>query len=60
MDAPSDARLDQNIRLAVDQKGSQLVDTKKLRPGLWKVRVEWSVNGEEFFFDKSIVVNFSA
>jgi hypothetical protein len=57
---PSDARLDRNIRLAVDEKGSQLVDTKKLRAGLWKVRVEWSVDGHEFFFDKSIVVNFRA
>jgi hypothetical protein len=57
---PSDARLDQNIQLAVDEKGSQLVDTKKLRSGLWKVRVEWSVNGQEFFFDQSIVVNFGA
>jgi len=53
---PSDARLDQNIQLAVDKQGLQLVDGKKLQAGLWKVRVEWSVNGQEFVFNKSIVV----
>ena len=54
---PSDARLDQSIRLALDPTGVQRLDAKRLRSGLWKIRVQWNVSGQEFFFDKSIVVN---
>jgi hypothetical protein len=53
---PSDARLDQHLDLAVNAEGIQRVDARTLRPGLWKVRLRWQANGEEFYFDQSIVV----
>ena len=53
---PSDAKLDREIELALNAEGMQRVDTRTLRPGLWKVRVQWRVNGEEFYFDRSVVI----
>ena len=53
---PSDAQLDQELRLALDQKGQQRVDTRPLRAGLWKVRVRWAVDGREFYLDQPVVV----
>ncbi|MBI5775004.1 MAG: FixH family protein [Verrucomicrobia bacterium] len=53
---PSDAKLDRRLPLNVDTAGTQTMDAKALRPGLWKVRVQWKVGGEEFFFDRPILI----
>lgn len=53
---PADARLDRQLPLAVGTDGVQHLDARDLRAGLWKVRVEWSVAGEEFFIDRSVVL----
>jgi nitrogen fixation protein FixH len=53
---PADARLDQELPLAVDNDGVQHVDAATLRSGLWKVRVQWSVADQEYFLDQSIVL----
>ncbi len=51
---PSDARLDHEVTLAVGSDGTQSVDAKRLRPGLWKVRLFWSANGEDYSFVQPI------
>ena len=53
---PSDAMLDRKLKLRPDHAGTQRVDTTGLQPGLWKVRVQWGANGEEFYLDRSIVL----
>ncbi len=53
---PSDARLDQEIPLAVNTAGRQLVDASKLKPGLWKVRVTWKTGGAEYFHGTTLVI----
>ncbi|MHB8521468.1 MAG: FixH family protein [Limisphaerales bacterium] len=53
---PSNARLDQNFRLAVGADGVQKLDVTKLRAGLWKVRVQWTVDGQEYCCDRPIVI----
>lgn len=53
---PSNASLDRNVPLAVNGDGVQRVDAKILPAGLWKVRVQWMVNGEDYFVDRVIVV----
>jgi nitrogen fixation protein FixH len=52
---PSDARLDRHLNLALDHAGAQRIGTANLQPGLWKVRAQWSANGRDFYFDRSIV-----
>lgn len=57
---PSDARLDREITLATDASGMQRLDAADLRAGLWKVRVEWTVGGAEYFVDRPVVVKQAA
>ena len=53
---PSDARLDFELKLALDAGGNQHIDTTHLQPGFWKVRILWSVGAEEFYFDQPVVL----
>jgi hypothetical protein len=53
---PSAAGLDRQIQLALDADGRQTVDVKDLRRGAWKVRVSWTVEGEEYFLDQSLLI----
>jgi len=56
---PSDARLDREVPLAVDANGIQRVNAKTLEGGLWKVRVKWNSNGQEYFLDQPVIVTSS-
>lgn len=54
---PSNARLDHDVPMTLNAAGTQLVDTQALAAGLWKIRVEWSAGGQDYFFDQPVVVN---
>lgn len=54
---PSDENLDQELTLAPGAGGLQKLDAKKLRAGLWQVRVYWTVEGKEYFFGQSVVIS---
>jgi nitrogen fixation protein FixH len=56
---PSDARQDKNIKLAADQNGTQTIDVRGLQSGLWKVRVNWTCAGQEYFVEKPITISNS-
>ena len=53
---PSDARLDREWPLALNADGVQRLDAKQLDNGLWKVRVKWSADGQEYFLDQPVIV----
>lgn len=53
---PSNAKLDRETKLVLNSTGEQTLDAKPLQPGLWKVRVQWTVSGEEYFFDQTVVI----
>jgi hypothetical protein len=53
---PADAKLDRELKLALNASGEQTVSAQPLQPGLWKVRVQWTVRGEEFYFDQTVVI----
>jgi hypothetical protein len=53
---PSDASLDQQFALKLDASGVQRLDVHTLLPGLWKVRVQWTSGGQDYSFDKNIVL----
>ena len=53
---PSDASLDRTVQLVVHAEGTQRLDAKALRPGLWKVRIQWTTAGQDYFFDQSVVI----
>ena len=53
---PSNAKLDFDLPLAVDEQGSQIIPASNLQGGLWKVRVHWTASGKEYFHDQSLVL----
>jgi nitrogen fixation protein FixH len=53
---PSDASLDQQCALQLGSDGFQRVDARALPRGLWKVRVQWTLDGKDYFYDKNIVL----
>jgi nitrogen fixation protein FixH len=53
---PSDERLDQSLPLALDAQGVGRFDAKSLPPGLWKIRIAWTVNGLDYLLDRPVVV----
>lgn len=53
---PSESGLDHQVELRLDASGTQVIDGRDLRAGLWKVRVSWTVDQREYFTEKAIVV----
>jgi nitrogen fixation protein FixH len=53
---PSAEKLDRQLKLEPDRNGVQRIDAGSLSPGLWKVRVTWSVERQEYFMDQNIVI----
>ena len=53
---PSAAGLDRELPLELNEQGVQSVDVSALRPGLWKVRVSWTAENQDYFIDQKVVV----
>lgn len=53
---PAAVDQDQHLRLEPDAQGVQTIDARHLQPGLWKVRVSWTANGEDYYLDQKVVV----
>ncbi len=53
---PSDASLDREIALATDAAGRQVVDASGLREGRWKVRVNWTASGADYFAEQTLLL----
>ncbi len=53
---PSAAGADRRIVLALDGNGRQAVPSREWTPGLWKVRLQWKVGGEEFYAERKVVI----
>jgi nitrogen fixation protein FixH len=53
---PSDAALDREIALATDAQGRQCIDASVLKEGRWKVRVNWTAAGAEYFAEQTLLV----
>ncbi|TAL05772.1 MAG: hypothetical protein EPO07_03130 [Verrucomicrobia bacterium] len=57
---PSATGLDRELKLELNATGSQTVDAATLLPGLWKVRVRWTAQNQDYFADKNVVVKRGA
>ncbi len=56
---PSDSAHDFHLPLQVDAQAVHRSSGVRLLGGLWKIRVEWSVAGKEFYFEHSLVADES-
>jgi len=53
---PSAAKMDRAVRLAPDWDGNQRLDASGLAPGLWRVRVSWTAEKENYYLEQKVVV----
>jgi nitrogen fixation protein FixH len=53
---PSDAALDFEVPLAPDAQGHQVIDTSGMKNGLWKVEMQWVLEGERYSTEESLYV----
>lgn len=53
---PSNAGFDKSFELALDGDARQLVPMEKLPPGYWKVKVVWTLDGEEYYHEEGFVL----
>ena len=51
---PSDASMDKEFPLEAGADGIQRIAVQPLNPGLWKVRIEWTVGDQSYFTEQSI------
>lgn len=57
---PSAMAQDRKIALALDSTGTQRIDASQMSPGLWKVRMSWTVNQQDYFLDQQLVIGSTA
>lgn len=57
---PSAVNLDRQLKLEANASGVQTLDASHLLPGLWRVRVSWTVDRQDYFIDQRIVIGSTA
>jgi nitrogen fixation protein FixH len=57
---PSASGLDRTVKLEPDTGGVQRLDASGLAPGLWRVRVSWTADHQDYFLDQKVVVGSKA
>lgn len=53
---PSDAKEDFKIIIEHGTDLKQLISTEKLTKGLWKVQINWAMDGKEYFNEEKIMI----
>lgn len=54
---PADKNSDIAFNVLPDSTHSQLLTTEFLQKGMWKIKINWQVEGVEYFTEKIIMVN---
>ncbi|NCQ18323.1 MAG: hypothetical protein COZ80_10575 [Ignavibacteria bacterium CG_4_8_14_3_um_filter_37_9] len=54
---PSDSSKDVKTVIQLDSTGMQLISTKKMVKGLWKVQIKWSFENASYSDEKSVFIN---
>jgi hypothetical protein len=53
---PSDTRLDNKVQIKVNENNLQVIDTRAYAKGLWKLKIEWSASGIEYYNEESVMI----
>lgn len=53
---PSDARLDRLFMLDLDSLGQQVISTKGLLSGLWRIEINWTMDTLDYYNESRIVI----
>ena len=54
---PSDAQQDKQIALKLSSNGSQIVSTKHLAPGYWKLKIFWQSDQTDYYDEGPLVIH---
>ena len=54
---PSGSVRDFSLPVAVTGNNTQIINTSKLEKGLWKIKVEWGMDGKDFYSEKSLIID---
>ncbi len=54
---PSDSRKDFKIALSTDSTGLQALPTEGLTKGLWRLKIDWTSEGKNFYNEQRIKIN---
>ncbi|NVK48850.1 MAG: FixH family protein [Cyclobacteriaceae bacterium] len=53
---PSDASLDKSLSIEINEEGKKQVSIADLKPGYWRVQLNWIENGVEYYQEKKITL----
>jgi hypothetical protein len=53
---PSQARLDNEFKIKLDQTKRQSISVTNFVSGFWRVQVSWNVDDQDFYLEKSITI----
>jgi hypothetical protein len=54
---PSDSSLDIKTAIKINNEGVQSISSSNLKKGLYKIQVEWTMNGKRYFDEQNLFVN---
>lgn len=53
---PSDPVLDFKLDIKPEENGIQIVNVDRLAAGLWRIKVDWSLDGTEYYREDILIV----
>ena len=53
---PSDARLDKHLTAQASEAGVQAIPLASLKPGLWRVKLDWQSGGKGYFYERELSI----
>lgn len=53
---PSASGQDRHVALTPDNSGNQTLNVADAPQGLWRIRVQWTVRGLDYYFDQKLVI----
>jgi hypothetical protein len=54
---PADMMADKIFPIALDSSAAQYVDVEDAKKGINMLKLEWSMNGKEYYFEQSVYIN---
>lgn len=53
---PSDQKMDFKIPLQLNETGSQNIPTQNIEKGMWRLKLNWEMNENEYYNEKAIII----
>ena len=53
---PSDASLDRNFALQLNEEHQQVLDAADLPKGKWLVKIDWQSAGKKYYFEQPLII----